>query len=383
MIPRIRAPFTHGIATAFVLLWLSLSFAGCAGGSRSELAQSETPVEINRDSLLMARADSLMAGLSLRERAGMLIMPSIYTRSDASTLRKLTEYALTDRVGGIVLLKGDTLSARIIADTLRRMGRQDCFLAIDAEWGLRMRLADAPEYPDNRRLGLMADSTYMDSMGAEIARQCRRLGINMVLGPVVDVLPEEGNAFLDNRSFGKDARQVSRLATSYSRALERGGVISVAKHFPGHGSAQTDSHKGLPVLYRSLHALDSCDLVPFRSFIASDLSAIMVGHLAVASIDTEEQSATISPGVVGDLLRRDLGFRGLVITDALNMGGAGDAEAWQAIAAGADLVLSPLSTAEAIDGIVAAVSDGRLSEKDLNDRCRRVLFYMLKFRIIN
>lgn len=352
---------------------------GRTGRSAVEAAEEAVLAESRRDSLLQARADSMVCRLSLRERAGLLIMPSLYTLSDAATLQLLTDYALTERVGGVVLLKGDTVSARAIADTLARLGRRDFFLAIDAEWGLAMRLSDAREYPAADSLGATATPAEMHAYGSDIARQCRRLGINMVLGPVVDVLPQEGNRFIGRRAFGSDAKRVAELGCSYSEGLESGGVLSVAKHFPGHGSAQEDSHKDLPVLYRSLHEMEAADLVPFREYIGRGLSCIMVGHIAVAAIDAELQTAAVSRGVIGDLLRRDLGFRGLVITDALNMGGADGADAWEAIAAGADIVLAPPSTAKAIDGIVEAVASGRLAESELNDRCRRVYYYMWKF----
>ncbi len=332
------------------------------------------------DSLLRVKADSAVRALTPEQRAGMLLMPAMFTRHDAPTLRQLRHYALDIHAGGIVLLRGDTLSARIIADTLRSMGRADMILSIDAEWGLGMRLEDAPSYPVNGELSTYASEKLMRSYGSRVAQQCRRLGITMVLGPVVDVVPEGGQSIMSRRSFGADPARVARLASAYARALEEGGVISVAKHFPGHGSVPEDSHRTLPVLHKSLHLMMSQDLLPFRIYVEGGMSGIMVGHIAVPAVDPDIQPAAVSAAVITDLLRNDMKFRGLILTDALNMGGAEGAPAWKAVAAGADLVLAPADTDAARRDILAAIERGDLTQADVDGHCRRIFYYIYKLR---
>lgn len=338
-----------------------------------------TVSDAHLDSLIWAQADSLTDLLSTDRQLGMLLMPSVYTRSDKASINAIIDYAVDSHVGGLILLKGDTLSARIIADTLSAVGRGDMWLAIDAEWGLGMRLKDAPTYPRNNELGNSASIASMQRYGAEIASQARRLGINMILGPVADIVPEGSQSFLSRRSFGNDPDLVANLSIAYSQGLETGGVMSVAKHFPGHGGVTADSHRSLGVVYKSLNEMQHTDLIPFQRYIDAGLSGIMIGHVAFPAIDTLQRSAAVSESVMTDLLRNDMGFKGLILTDALNMAGAGGASAATAIEAGADMVLSPVSTHQALADLRRAVADGSLSRQTVRDRVKRIIYYRLKF----
>ncbi|MDE5975333.1 MAG: hypothetical protein K2G69_02150, partial [Muribaculaceae bacterium] len=243
-----------------------------------------------------------------------------------------------------------------------------------AEWGLGMRLKDAPAFPRNGRISGNADEQLMFEYGSEVARECRRIGVNMVLGPVVDVV---GNTegIIGNRSFGSDRERVALLGTAYARGVESGRVISVAKHFPGHGSPSGDSHKEMQVISRSLHTLDSIDLYPFRRYIETGLSGIMVGHLAVPAIDPDMLPAAVSPVVITDLLRGELDFKGLVLTDALNMGGAEGYGSDAAIMAGADIVVAPEDTRKEIGRLLTLARSNHELLPLIDDRCRRILFY--------
>lgn len=331
---------------------------------------------VARQTAAARKSDSVMATLTLEHRCARLLMPSIFATADIPTLRQLHHYACDVGVGGIILLRGDTTSVRIMTDSLRRWHRDDMFVAIDAEWGLGMRLHDAPVYPHNHELGAVASTEAMYDYGRQIASQCRRLGINMVLGPVADVVPDSVRSFLSERSLGSDPRRVGELVCAYARGLEDGGVLSVAKHFPGHGAVTADSHKSLPVIYKSLRRLTDEDLLPFRQYVQSGLSGIMIGHMAVAAVDGTLHSAAISEAVIHDMLRDDLDFTGLILTDALNMGGAGGAAPWQAVRAGADLVLSPLDTDRAAADLTHSVIAARLDIKKVDTACRRILRYL-------
>lgn len=264
----------------------------------------------------------------------------------------------------------------MIADSIGAGEPDAPFLAVDAENGLRMRFADAPEFPWSRDLGDISDDQLLYEFGREIARECRAVGLTMVLGPVMDVVPgNSGAGIIRKRSLGSDPRRVADLAVAYARGLEDGNVISVAKHFPGHGSSDADSHRALGHIRGSRARIDSVDLYPFRRYAEQRLSAVMVGHLSVAALDSLMRPAVVSPIVMKDVLRGQLGFTGLVITDALNMEGAMGVKGWEAIAAGADMVIAPLNTRAEIAAAVAAVEQGRISEQTIDDRCRRILFF--------
>lgn len=324
---------------------------------------------------IRAKVDSVMVQMSVEAKAAQLVMPAVFAADDPYTLRRVTEYG-DEGIGGLVLLKGDAVAAATIADTLFAVETVPPFIAIDAEWGLSMRLVDAPSFPANGKLNPKVSDQLMYDYGRELARECRRIGINMVLGPVMDVSGSGG--IMGIRSLGDDPRRVADLAVAYSRGIEGGGVISVAKHFPGHGSVSADSHRVAPVIERSYHALDSIDLYPFREYIASGLSGIMVGHLVVVSIDSEKIPAAVSRGVITDLLRDDMEFRGLVLTDAMNMGGAAGYGAADALRAGADIIVAPENTNKAIGQIKEMARDS-IGMTILDARVRNVLFYKYLF----
>lgn len=369
-----------------IFAYVCLSLSACAGGgvvadkdeNSAEVTQSVLISGVdpeNYDITVKAweYADSLLSCMTLEQKAGQCVMPSILTSTDAATIDKMRRYMADLHVGGVVLLRGNLKSAL----TLAKLGASSSvplFMAIDAEWGLGMRLEDAPLFPRNGDIAKDAGEQLLYDYGYEVARECRRIGVNMVLGPVVDVV-ENPDGVIGSRSFGGDPRLVADLGVAYACGVEAGGVISVAKHFPGHGSPFADSHLSLPVIERSLQMLDSIDLYPFRNYIDAGLSGVMVGHLAVPAIDPNSLPAAVSPVVIKTLLRNELGFRGLVITDALNMAGVRGFGAADALAAGADMVVGPADTSAEIAGIISEIKNGRWALQELDDRVRRILFY--------
>lgn len=354
-----------------VLFSFLLVFCECKRGEVSDTAQEQQEI-FDLTAEAKAWADTTCASLSLREKVSQLFMPAVFAKDDFWTIRQVREY-MDSCIGGVLLLRGDTLSARVLIDSIRKNDKVLPFVAIDAEWGLAMRLVDAPQFPANSAIGPTADDQLMYDYGREVARECRQLGINMVLGPVVDVSGPD--SFMLRRSFGNNPKRVADMALAYARGLEDGDVISVAKHFPGHGSVSSDSHKTKGVIDRSLNEMDSIDLYPFKKWVEQRLSGIMVGHLAVPSIDSKMLPAAVSPTVITDLLRNDFGFTGLVITDAINMKGAEGYSALDAVMAGADMIIAPVNTNKEIDIIVDAVEKGILSLEDLERHVKKVLFY--------
>lgn len=350
--------------------------AACSGNN-----PTQHPIPEIRDftSEATAWADSVAATLSDRDMAAQVLMPAVY--SDSATIASLRFYTDSIRPGGIILLKGDASSARSIAQTLTAKSPHGILVGIDAEWGLAMRIADAPEFPHNGRISPYATEQDMYDYGYELAREARLIGINTIFAPVLDVTPQSGQGIMGTRSFGPDPERVASLGVSFARGLEDGNIISVAKHFPGHGSASTDSHRSRPVILRTKSQLDSIDLLPYRKYIEAGLSGIMIGHLFFPAIDSVRRSAVVSPPIITGLLRNEMKFSGLVFTDALNMRGLGDVAhpVRDAILAGADIILAPADTRKAIDEILTALADGSLPRNTLRERCRRILF--TKYRL--
>lgn len=354
--------------------------ASMSGGEEKDcmVFTEEDSLQSEHDITIDARlwADSIMHSMTLEEMAGQLIMPAVYADDSYASMRLVRQYATDCHVGGIVLLKGSVDAAKTIVDTLRRMLPVVPFIAIDAEWGLAMRLEGMPEFPRNGRISADADESVMFDYGYEVASECREIGINMVLGPVLDVLPPgRRQSGIGSRSFGSDPMRAADLGVAYAKGLEAGGVISVGKHFPGHGSADADSHKRLPVVAKTREQLEATDLLPFREYFRNGMSAIMTGHLQVPALDDAEIPVTVSKKILQDLLRKEVGFEGLIVTDAINMAGAKGYTAADAISAGADIVLAPANTEKELMNIVEAVRNGDLSAATLRDRVGRVLFY--------
>lgn len=371
-----------------VSLLLTLA-AGCARTSRQSVSDSAATADslaafradsLEKEKSLRRTADSLTRSLTLEQRAAMVLMPAVYTRTDAATMALLRSYVHERHTGGVILLRGDTLSARVIADSIARWRGREFFIAIDAEWGLGMRLTDATSYPDNRTIGLNSTPEAVRKYGREVGRQCRRLGINMLLGPVADIVPDSlrDSSYIGRRSFGSDPARVAELVCAYSRGAAEADVLTVVKHFPGHGGVAADSHKTLPSLRKPLRQLTAEDLRPFRRYIDLGGRAVMIGHISVPAVDPQLRSAASSPAVIGDLLRDDMHFSGLILTDALNMGGAADIDPAEAIAAGADMILAPADTPAAIRRITDAVLSGELPEERLNESVTRIFLQLLR-----
>lgn len=369
----------------FCFVILIVLFYGCSGQKYTKEELSDSIVETGLDSIQAEHdisndariwADSIMDTMTVEEMVGQLIMPAVYADASRPEMKLIRKYATDCHVGGVVLLKGSTKAARMIADTLRKLLPAPPFIAIDAEWGLAMRLEGTPEFPRNGRIAEDADETALFDYGYEVARECRELGINMVLGPVLDVLPAgKRKSGIGSRSFGRDAHRAANLGVAYAKGIESGGVMSVAKHFPGHGSADADSHKRLPSVAKTREELDAADLLPFKEYMGNGLTAIMMGHLYVPALDEEEVPVTVSEKILKNLVRDEMGFQGLIVTDAMNMAGAGGNTAADAIIAGADIVLAPANTEEEVMTLADAVRSGRFPTDQLRDRVGRVLFY--------
>lgn len=324
-----------------------------------------------------------ISGMTLEEKIGQLIVYKFQPINTAENLQLVKDVIEQYHIGGVLFSGGQLMEQAKLTNYAQELSDIQLLVTFDGEWGLAMRLkTTTPTFPRNRVLGTVCDDNLIYAYGREVARECRELGVHVNFAPVADVDTNPKNPVIGSRSFGRDATDVARKVVAYSRGLEDGGVIAVAKHFPGHGDTSVDSHKALPVLNFGRDRLNRIELVPFKAAIQSGINGIMVGHLLVPSISNK--TASISPEV-NRLLVDGLGFRGLVFTDALEMKGVSDNPdvCAQAIMAGNDLLLAPSDIKGEMDGVLRAVGEGRISERLIDEKCRKVLGYKYRLGLVN
>ncbi|MDR2628037.1 MAG: serine hydrolase [Dysgonamonadaceae bacterium] len=322
--------------------------------------------------------DSVCAKMTPDEKIGQLFMLVADPNTTPANTKKMHHHITSRHIGGILFSKGSVADQAASANQYQKTSRIPLLIALDGEWGLSMRLANTTRFPRNMMLGAIADENTMERYGAEVARQCKIMGIHLNFAPVLDVNSNPGNPVIGTRSFGENAQGVSRNGIAYSRGLESRGVMSVGKHFPGHGDTNEDSHETLPVVAHDRKTLEAEDLYPFRCYIDAGFSGIMTGHLSVPALDSVSHlPASLSPLIVRDLLQDTLGFKGLAFTDALAMKGAQtkDNICVQALLAGNDVLLSPLKPTEDFNAVKKAVADKIISLSDIEKRCRKILQY--------
>jgi beta-N-acetylhexosaminidase len=330
-----------------------------------------------------AWADSVFSTLSPDERISQLIMVAGYSNRTRSYEDSLTALVRQYRLGGVIFFQGGPLRQAKLTNRLQAASAVPMLVAMDAEWGLGMRLDSTVRYPYQMTLGAMpaglASETLIYRMGADLARQARRLGVHVNFAPSVDVNNNPNNPVINFRSFGEDREQVYRRARAYMLGMQDNRLLTSLKHFPGHGDTGTDSHFDLPVIVKSRAQLDSLELYPFRRLIAEGASGVMIAHLSIPALDTtKNRPSTLSPGIITGLLKNELGFRGLVFSDAMNMKGllkyyAPGMADQLSFEAGMDVLEFPNNVEKAVAETRRAVAEGRISQQSIDERCRRVL----------
>lgn len=324
-------------------------------------------------------ADSVLSTLSLDERIAQLMMVAAWSNKDTKHTQEIERLVKERNIGGLIFLQGGPVRQATLTNRYQSLARTPLLIGMDLEWGLAMRLDSTMRFPKQMTLGALTDDSGIERMGEEIARQMKRLGVQVSFSPVADVNNNPANPVINDRSFGEDREMVARKAIAYMKGLQNGGVIATAKHFPGHGDTDVDSHKGLPVIAQTRARLDSLELYPFQRMVDEGLSAIMVGHLEVPALDTTKGlPSTLSRPIVSDLLEREFGFQGLVFTDALNMKGVLNAERpgeieLRALLAGNDVLLFPTDPVKAIDRIRQAVDSGLVPREMIDHKCLKLL----------
>jgi beta-N-acetylhexosaminidase len=357
------------IITSLLIIDLFTAF------SQDKTVMQFTPAE--------AWADSVLKSLTTEEMIGQLMVVRANTPNQ-EYYSVIEQYIKKYNIGGVTFFGGHpTLVARQ-TNKWQSIAKTPLFICIDGEWGPAMRLDSIQAFPYQMTLGAAANDSLIYRMGLAVARQCKRLGIQINFAPVVDINSNPDNPVIHMRSFGENREDVARKGIMYMKGMQDGGLIVTAKHFPGHGDTGSDSHYTLPIVPHSKQRLDSVELYPFRKLIEAGLDGVMIAHLNVPSIEKSANTAsTLSKAIVTDLLRNELGFQGLIVTDALDMKGVtlnnapGEIEL-QALKAGNDILLLSANVPEAIRRIKEAADQGEISVDLIRERCRKILVYKYK-----
>ncbi len=344
--------------------------------NNSDAQATDSAINASRDKWV----DSVMSTLSVDDMIGQLIIVRANNPMQ-EYFDVIDSYIKQYNIGGVTFFGGHPGLQAKQTNHWQSITRIPLLIAIDAEWGLGMRLDSVISFPYQMTLGAIKDDSLIYEMGRETGKQCKRLGIQMNFAPVVDINSNPANPVIHMRSFGENRSKVASKGLEYMRGLQDEGIIATAKHFPGHGDAGSDSHLTLPVINQSRKRLDTLELVPFKNLIDQGLSGIMIAHLYIPAIEKKPNiPSTFSKNIVSGLLRDELGFKGLIVTDALDMKGVtrdnkpGEIEV-KALLAGNDILLLPADVSSAVSSIRNAVQAGIIPEQLIRDKCRKVLQY--------
>lgn len=374
--------------TAFILVFLQLRIG-------AEQYQKPGPVQLTGEGRRWV--EQTLKKLSLEEKVGQMLNIRYFTdfqnfdgdtyRQFRDTLRKyhIGSIVLTVHVDGPTLLKNPPLEVAAIANQLQRDSDLPLLIAADFERGLASRVSSVPSFPDAMAFGATGNPAYARQFGAITAEESRAIGIQWNLFPVADVNSNPENPIINTRSFGEDPAEVGDLVAAFIQGSREHGMLTTVKHFPGHGDTGTDSHLGVARVEGNLSHIQTVELPPFRKAIDAGVDSVMVAHLAVPALDADPNKvATISSSIIDGVLKTQLGFRGVVVTDALEMrgltslyppqrGSATAKAAVDAVKAGNDVILWPTDLDGAFHGIIAAVHRGEISESRIDESVRKIL----------
>ena len=326
-----------------------------------------------------AWVESQLAALSQRQRIGQLFFARAHSDGSEGTLAEVRALVTDHYVGGVVFFSGTPARQAAWTNDLQASAKTPLLIAMDAEWGAAMRFPGLPRFPYALTLGAANDPDLARRVARETGRQLNRLGVHVSFAPVADLNVDPANPVIGRRSFGEDPLRAGRLAQAYARGLADAGVLAVAKHFPGHGNTAVDSHVALPVLAADRAALDAAELVPFRMLAQDGIAGVMTGHLHVPAVDARDhRPASLSAALTRDILRGEWDYRGLIVTDGLDMAGVADhfgpgQLAVEALLAGNDVLLIPRDIPAGIAAVERALNDGTLTPERVDASVRRLL----------
>src|SRR6266568_4226787 len=370
-------------------------------------AGSSKPYSRRPSSDALKWANKELKRMSLDEKIGQLISVGVnatFLNQDSEAFKALRHQVVDNHVGGIILFRGPVYESVVLVNRMQELAKYPLLVSADLEAGSGMRFDDTVNFPWNMAIAATGNPEYARRAGELTAREARAMGVQQIYAPVADVNNNAANPVINVRSYGEDPTDVARFVAAFIEGAQRGGVIATAKHFPGHGDTATDSHRGLPEIDVTRERLNSVELVPFRAAVSAGVGAVMDGHIGLPlidstvisplprdvklkPIDTDENGeivnakgtmpTTLSP-VMNGILRNDLHFDGLIVTDAMSMSGltlyfTQEEASVRALEAGADLLLKPADPDASLRGVRDAVKSGRLTEQRIEQSARKVL----------
>ncbi|WP_345170160.1 glycoside hydrolase family 3 N-terminal domain-containing protein [Algibacter aquimarinus] len=332
--------------------------------------------------------DSIYNAMTLKEKVGQLYMVQVMSNQDLATKKQVLNLITEHHIGGIIYSNGGPVRQAKLNNELQSLSKTPLLIGMDAEWGLSMRLDSTYAFPWNMTLGAIKDNKLIEETGKKIGEHCKRLGVHFNFAPVVDINTNPNNPIIGNRSFGEDRDNVTEKASYFMKGMQSAGVLANAKHFPGHGDTEQDSHYTLPTIGFDEKRIDSVELYPYRRLIKEGLSSVMVAHLNVPKLDSTGFPSSLSKHIVTDILKDSLGFKGLIFTDALTMKGAADFDETgdidlAAFKAGNDVMLMSENVGIGVSKIIQAYNKGEVSEKRLEHSVKKILQAKYKAGLAN
>lgn len=369
--------FTHLILHSLLMtIFLSCSF-GQIKSSNAVFKEAGTKIpKVTQERWVKSKLDSM----SLDEKIGQLMMIRAHSNLGIDHIKNVESLIEKYHVGSLCFFQGDPMTQATLTNKYQKLSKIPLLIAMDAEWGLGMRFPETTiSYPRQLTLGAITDNREIYNMGKRIAYELKRIGVHLNFAPVADVNNNPLNPVINNRSFGEDRYNVAAKSLEYMRGMQESGVIACAKHFPGHGDTDTDSHLDLPIIKHNRARLDSIELYPFDLLVDRGVKSVMVAHLSVPSLDPRNNMpTTLSAPTIQGVLREEMGFTGLIITDAMEMKGVtkhfspGQAEA-EAIRAGNDILCLPVDVPKAFGYIKKYIEEGKISIEQIDESVTRIL----------
>jgi len=363
---------------AVILLGLTLLLATCGP------KPSAKP-----DGFSSYAVDEQLEMMSLEEKVGQMFMPNFgatFYSDDSWAFKRISRWVTEYHIGGLSMFGGDPYEAARNISRFQQMAKYPLLIGSDFEWGIPMRISAGIRFPENMGIGATGNPEYAYQQGVITAKESQALGVHMNFAPALDVNNNPDNPIINVRSYSEDPEMVAQFGVEYIKGLQSEHVAATAKHFPGHGDTDVDSHLSLPQINVDRERLNQVELVPFKAAIDAGVKSIMVSHLAMPKITGNDLPATLSPYLLTDVLRDSLGFEGLIVTDAMNMGGVqegfwpGEA-AVKSIQAGMDMILYPPDLELAYETVLNAVKEGRISEERIDQSVRRILEFKKFVRV--
>ncbi|MCK0179181.1 serine hydrolase [Flavobacteriaceae bacterium S0862] len=329
--------------------------------------------------------DSVYNSMTMKEKIGQLYMPMVFSSQTDKEHEEIIRQIKENNIGGIIFSKGGPIRQAKLTNEYQATSKLPMLISMDAEWGLGMRLDSTVSFPWNMTLGAIKNNKLIRQTGYNIGEHCKRLGVHFNFAPVVDINTNPKNPIIGNRSFGEDRDNVTHKSLAFMEGMQEAGVLASAKHFPGHGDTEADSHKTLPTISFSEQRIDSVELYPYKKLIKSNLASVMVAHLNIPSLEAKDGfPSTLSKNIVTNILKEKLQFKGLIFTDALNMKGASNFSKSEdvdlaAFKAGNDMLLISGDIGKGIDKLTEAYNKGDITEERLAHSVKKIL--MAKYKV--